>query len=382
MTAFSREAGAFAAAAAAGRFRLQRCAACGAWAWPAREACPACWGDTLAWEDAPAGGEMLATSTVHHSLDPWFAARLPWRIGLVKLDAGPVALVHRHESAETGARVRLLARTDMAGRGVLIALPETGDSTMSEEAQLGHLACDPAGRTVLVTDIGTVAGKAVAAALVDAGAARVCGGAAGAEAAVPDGVDPVDLDPADPATVRSVADSFGDSLDVVVFTGGGAWTGAALGPDDLADAEDEMAINYFHLLRLARAFAPRLRERAAEPGGAACAWVNLLSVHALCGAAGFGTSAASQAAAWSLSQALRRELSGTGVRVIDILCAPIEAEGASGPPPRVKPAQVGRVVVTALREGLDRAAAGVVAEDMLKRYEENPMALEREALRS
>ncbi|MEJ8566184.1 SDR family NAD(P)-dependent oxidoreductase [Elongatibacter sediminis] len=378
----SREALSLSAAAAAGRFRLQQCADCGGYAYPARDACPACWSADLQWRDAPDAGTLVSDTVQRHSFNEWFGARSPWRMGTVSLDAGPVALTHVHESLEIGQRVRVIARTDASGQGVLIALPETGDSTMTDDPNLSHLVCDPAGRSILVTDIGTVAGRAVAAALLEAGAARVHGGYSQAEAPEIDGVDAIPLDPADGQSVAELARRIGDSVDQVVFSGGGAWPGTALGEGDAVDAEDEMAINYFGLLNLARAFVPRLQARAADGGEAGHAWVNLLSVHALCGGTGFGTSAASQAAALSLSQSLRAELVGTGVRVVDVLTGPLEADGASAPPPRVRPAQLGAAVVAALQQGLERVPVGPAAEDLLNRYEENPWVLEREALLS
>ena len=34
-------------------------------------------------------GELLGSTTLHHSNDLFFRERLPWRLGLVQLDAGP-----------------------------------------------------------------------------------------------------------------------------------------------------------------------------------------------------------------------------------------------------------------------------------------------------
>ncbi len=84
------------AAAAMGRFELQQCADCGAVSYPPREACPRCAGARLRWRQQSGAGVLLAGTTLHHSNDLFFRERLPWRLGLVKLDAGPTLMVHLH----------------------------------------------------------------------------------------------------------------------------------------------------------------------------------------------------------------------------------------------------------------------------------------------
>ncbi|HET7527030.1 MAG TPA: zinc ribbon domain-containing protein, partial [Burkholderiaceae bacterium] len=114
------------AAAAMGRFELQRCDDCGQVIYPPREACPRCAGARLRWRGHGGFGELLADTTLHHSNDLFFRERLPWRLGLVKLDDGPTVMVHLHGDArgKASARVRVVARLDRAGQAVLIALPE------------------------------------------------------------------------------------------------------------------------------------------------------------------------------------------------------------------------------------------------------------------
>lgn len=114
---------AFAARAASGGLHLQVCAACGAVAWPPREACSACLSDGLCWCAVSANGTVLAATTLHVSLEGFFRARLPWRVGTVKLEAGPVAYAHLHARVAEGDVVKIEAHADYCGRPVLIALP-------------------------------------------------------------------------------------------------------------------------------------------------------------------------------------------------------------------------------------------------------------------
>jgi hypothetical protein len=48
------------------------------------------------------------------------------------------------------------------------------------------------------------------------------------------------------------------------------------------------------------------------------------------------------------------------------------------PPPKVTPEQLARAVVTALQEGIEDLALGPVAEDLVQRFRQDPMALHRE----
>ena len=74
------------AAAALGRFELQQCRDCGTVQYPPREACQKCLSIRLDWKSQRAEGELLAQTVLHHSNDLFFRERLPWRLGLVKLD--------------------------------------------------------------------------------------------------------------------------------------------------------------------------------------------------------------------------------------------------------------------------------------------------------
>src|SRR5919108_2522682 len=118
------------ASAALGRFELQQCRDCGTVQYPPREACQKCLSIRLDWKPQPAGGELLAQTVLHHSNDLFFRERLPWRLGLVKLDCGPTLVAHLHNSA--AHRVRVRAMLDRAGQAVITALPDKENVDMSE----------------------------------------------------------------------------------------------------------------------------------------------------------------------------------------------------------------------------------------------------------
>ena len=109
--------------AADGKLALQRCADCDAIQYPPRELCAACLSDRLEWRVSDRGaGEVLATTTLHHSHDQAFRARLPLAIALVRLDRGPTIVCFASDAAP-GQRVHVTAALDAEGRPVLTACP-------------------------------------------------------------------------------------------------------------------------------------------------------------------------------------------------------------------------------------------------------------------
>lgn len=128
------------AAAARGVFELQVCAQCGAVQYPPREACHRCLSIELPWRAQDGTGELIASTTLHHSVDPYFRARLPWRIGLVRLDAGPSVVAHLHaRCVEAPLRVVVGARLDASGQGVLIACPADAPGRVDDDPKLAEL---------------------------------------------------------------------------------------------------------------------------------------------------------------------------------------------------------------------------------------------------
>jgi uncharacterized OB-fold protein len=73
--------------------RLQRCTDCTTAQYPPREICGACLSDRLAWDTSDAlPARVVARAYLHHSNEPHFRDLLPLTVGLVKFDAGPVAV--------------------------------------------------------------------------------------------------------------------------------------------------------------------------------------------------------------------------------------------------------------------------------------------------
>jgi len=92
---------------------LQRCADCAAVQYPPREVCGACLSDRLAWDSADSlPARVLARCLLHYSNETRFRPRLPLSVGLVKFDAGPVAVCFLAATVSPGDTVQVRIGTD------------------------------------------------------------------------------------------------------------------------------------------------------------------------------------------------------------------------------------------------------------------------------
>ncbi len=383
----SRAALFFTAYAARGELRLQHCEECGTVAYPPRDICGNCWSSALHWKPVAPDGVLLAETTLHTSTNIYFRERLPWRIGAVKLKNGPVVVAHIHSDAEEGAGVRIFARTDKSGQGVLFALPAEDTENMADDKALRELTCDPKHRRVLITDVRTRLGQSMARAALDAGAAKVFLGVAETWKPFQDqealyalaNTEIAPLDLADGASVAELASSIGGKVDILINTAQHIRPGSAMSRRDVVTAKEEMEVNFFGPLRLLQALGPAMRARGADGANSAVAWVNCLSVFALSNRPSFGLTSASQAAALSLSQNARSEFAGSGVKVINAFHGPLDDEWSQQlPPPKVAPERFATDVMRALRKGLEEVYFGEIAQDIHERWREDPAVLERE----
>jgi len=108
--------------------RLQRCADCGTAQYPARDFCGACLSDRVEWESAESmPARVLARTALHHSNEAVFRARLPLTLGLVRFDAGPVAVCLLADAA-AGDAVQVAVGAD----GLLAATASPSPASLRE----------------------------------------------------------------------------------------------------------------------------------------------------------------------------------------------------------------------------------------------------------
>lgn len=382
----SRAALGLTAAAAEGRFALQTCADCGAVQYPPRDACCACLSVALDWRDVSPMGRLIAETRIRATTNPYFRDRLPWRTGTVQLEIGPSVICHVHGDCVKGTRVELWNRLDRAGQGVLIAMPETPTPQMRDDPQLRAMTSDPKYRRVLITDGRSPNAPALARALKAAGAAAIYVGEAETWRPYPEraqlealGVEFLELDVTDTASVNRMAAEYGGKVDILINNARFLRPGGVLARGDTGFARDEIEVNYLGLMRLAQGFGPAMCGRTDDGVNSAVAWVNILAATSLCNSPEMGCFSASQAAARSLTQSLRGEFRAAGLRVMNVYVGPTEDDWHQPlPPPKVAPTALARAVVGGLQDGLEEVYCGDIAQDMALKFQRNPKVLERE----
>jgi NAD(P)-dependent dehydrogenase (short-subunit alcohol dehydrogenase family)/uncharacterized OB-fold protein len=370
---------AMSARAAQGRFVLQVCADCAKATYPPRDACPACWGE-LAWQDCERGAQVLSETTIRVSTDLYFRDHLPWRVGSVALDAGPVAIVHLHRQLSPGDRAKMHMLLDRGGNAALFAQPPNGGFDMADP-QLREFVVPVKGATVLVTDARSAIGSAVVEALHEAGASLIVAGLPHPERAADQGsptlalesVQPVPLDILDQVSLSEALSKIGGPLDIVINTARHVRSGGVSSHGNVVEQRRAFEVSAIGLTRLAQACAPML---AGRPAGA---FVDVISSDALCGAADHAAHAAAEAARLSLLQSFRHEMRAAGVRVMSVFTGPTDDEHHQAvPPPKVAPARLAKDIINALENGREETCVGDVAIDAMERWLADPALYARE----
>jgi len=206
-------------------------------------------------------------------------------------------------------------------------------------------------KTALVTGANRGIGKAIVESLIQHGAAKVYAAVRNLDSATPlvtaysDKVVPIQIDLAQPETITQAAQTATD-VELVV-NNAGILKNARIVDNAIEFLRSEVEINVFGLMRVAQAFAPVLK---ANGGGAL---VQLNSVASMKSFADFATYAASKAAAYSITQALRDKLEAQGTQVVSVHPGPISTEmaqdaglGEVAEPPTL----VSEGIITALKD--------------------------------
>src|SRR3954471_6827505 len=210
------------------------------------------------------------------------------------------------------------------------------------------------GSVALVTGANRGIGKAVSAALLNRGAAKVYAAVRDVTTVATDDprLVPVQLDVTDAAQVRSVAAALGD-VEIVVNNAGIGRPATPL-TATVDDARAELEVNYLPLLATTQAFAPVL---AANGGGA---FVNVLSVASWVASPNLATYSASKGAAWLYTNAARVELNGQGTQVLGVHVGYVDTDLTAGlDVDKIAP----EVVVTAVADALEAGDREVAVDE-------------------
>ncbi|MDZ7810775.1 MAG: SDR family oxidoreductase [Arhodomonas sp.] len=334
---------------------------------PPREVCGHRLADALEWRGVPGTGTLLAATRLHHSNEPYFAARLPFRVGTVALAEGAQALCHLAGPVAPGEAVMVRATLDRGGEGVLVVHARDHDDDPEVRTDMNAFTFPPRGAA-------------------DRRVCRRAGSSAGPSAR--------HCSPPGPrwSTWKPVGSPWnrrrGRSSPPSVTCGtlprcGRPWATwmpwywrlrvpVVMPLETLAEAGGRAASEAAVYTPLA--LAARVARPAGGPGGAV---VQLASIFGRAHLPALGRESAVQAMALSAGEGLRARCHACGVRVLTVFAGPYGGP-ADLPLPAAAPARLARGVVAALEAGVEESAADPAAEDILARWREEPKVLERE----
>ena len=228
------------------------------------------------------------------------------------------------------------------------------------------------GKRVLVTGASRGLGLALVGAFVDAGASEVIAGARKREdraALKSECVTPVRLDVTSDRDVELLGKV--GPIDILINNAGVAGFGNPL-TMDFAAAQEEIAVNYFGVLRVTRAVAPGMigkRDGLIVNVATAFAKVNLPLV---------GTYCATKAALLSLGQALRAYLCEHNVRVITVLPTTIDTDmSKDADVPKLTKEFVAAEILSTIREERHDPPIGDQALGVLEGLLKDPIGFEK-----
>ena len=233
-------------------------------------------------------------------------------------------------------------------------------------------------RRVLISGANRGLGHALALAFARAGATEVFAGARKPEdidklraeaAAINAAITPVKLEVRNDEDVAAVKQL--GNIDILVNNAGVAGYGNPVSMN-FETAREEMEVNFFGALRLARVLAPQMADRG-------CGMiVNVATAFARINLPLVGTYCASKAALLSLGQALRAYLADKGVHVMTVMPTTIDTDMAKGADvPKLSTEFVADEILRHIRAESIDPPIGEEAEGVFAGLRNDPIALEK-----
>jgi NAD(P)-dependent dehydrogenase (short-subunit alcohol dehydrogenase family) len=233
------------------------------------------------------------------------------------------------------------------------------------------------GATALVTGANRGLGRELVRTLLSAGAARVYAGArdpaklADLVATSPDRIKALRVDVTDHATVAALPAQAPDVK--VLVNNAGVLHFGRMADVALEAIEQDMAVNFYGKLAMARTFAPVIESN----GGGAI--VNVLTLLSMVSAPVFSAYNVSKAAAWSMTQSLRAELAGKGISVVSVFPGGIDTDMLAGvEAPKTPPSEVATAIVEGIRSGLEDIYPDPMSTQVYAAWKQDHKAVEKQ----
>jgi NAD(P)-dependent dehydrogenase (short-subunit alcohol dehydrogenase family) len=237
------------------------------------------------------------------------------------------------------------------------------------------------GCVAIVTGANRGIGEAFVRVLIAEGAARVYAGArhpASARHLEAEGDGRVKAIRLDVTQADQIAEAARACTDVsVVVNNAGAFTNRLLiGADDMSGARDEMEVNYFGPVAMARAFAPILKSN----GGGAI--LNVLSVGGIVAAPNMGGYSPSKFAMRAAGACIRAELADQGTSVTSLIVGSVDTRMASHVKGQKEaPEDVARAAMRGITRGTDEIDTDRFAVESRAALARDPKGMERQMAR-
>ncbi|MCZ6672089.1 MAG: SDR family oxidoreductase [Verrucomicrobia bacterium] len=232
------------------------------------------------------------------------------------------------------------------------------------------------GKVALVTGSNRGIGRALVEALLERGATKVYATARNKDSLQElvenygDRIVPLTLDVTKAEEVNATAQTAGDVQ--VVISNAGFAENIDIFIEDLSVARQEMEVNYWGTLNVARAFVPVLESN----GGGAI--INISSIAGLVNFPMFPTYSDSKAAVHSLTQGIRL-IKGGSVQVVGVYPGPVDTDMAADlEMDKATPQSVAVSILNAVEAGKDEVFPDPVAEGFSGPYEAGTKTLEKQ----